>query len=214
MNDTLREVAPGVRVADAKQRFVGLEVGTRMTVLELSAGTLVHSPIAQRPDSVEARWVLAPNLFHHLYVGAWSEAEAWGAAGLGKKRKDVQFAGEIVDANHPFGDEVWVHPIQCFSFTNEVVVLHRPSRTLIVSDLVFNLPPTSPWLTRFAMWLMRGYPGPRVTLLEKWGMKREAARADLTTILEQDFDRVIMAHGDIIESGGKEALRNAFAWLF
>ena len=61
--------------------------------------------------------------------------------------------------------------------------------------------------------MARGYPGPRTTVLERWFMKRELAREDLKTILDQNFDRVIMAHGDPIETGGKDALRSAFDWL-
>ncbi len=32
-------------------------------------------------------------------------------------------------------------PLACFGYTDEVALLHRPSRTLVVSDLVFNFPP-------------------------------------------------------------------------
>lgn len=206
----IRGIAPGVRVVDAPQRFFGIEVGTRMTLLELDGGLLAHSPIPYRAD-IEPRWVLAPNLFHHLYAGEWP-CEKWGAPGLPEKRRDVEFAG-VVDESHPFGDEIWVHRLRSFKPSNEVVLLHRPSRTLIVSDLCFNLGPDAPALTKTVMWLAMGYPGPRTTVLERGLMKRDLARIDLATILEQDFDRVVMAHGHVIESGGKDALRAAFHWL-
>lgn len=217
----VREIADGVHVVDAPQRFFGIEVGTRMTLLELGGGLLVHSPIAFEPEHVAhlgtPRWVLAPNLFHHLYVGTW-ECETWGVRGLPKKRPDVDFAGVIdsgvIDSDEsPFGTDLWVYGIRSFKPTNEVVVLHRPSRTLVVSDLCFNLESDAPWLTRVVMWLALGYPGPRTTVLERWFMKRERAREDLRTIPDQDFDRLIMAHGHVIETGGKDALRRAFNWL-
>ena len=44
--NTLRRLAPGVHVLDAPQRFLGLELGTRMTVLELDGQLLIHSPVA------------------------------------------------------------------------------------------------------------------------------------------------------------------------
>jgi len=206
----IRTVAPGVRVVDAPQRFLGIEVGTRMTLLELEGGVLAHSPIPVITE-IEPRWVLAPNLFHHLYVGEWG-CEKWGVPGLPDKRPDVSFAGVLED-EHPFGDEVWAYGLRCFAATNEVVLVHRPSKTLLVSDLCFNLGREAPWLTRAAMWLAMGYPGPRTTVLERALMKRERARDDLRTILEQDFDRVIMAHGEVIDTGGKDALRRAFHWL-
>ncbi len=46
----------------------------------------------------------------------------------------------------------------------------------------------------------------------KHGVKDEAAfKASLQAILDWDFDRVIVGHGDVIESAGKEKLRKALA---
>lgn len=219
MASNFTEIADGVHVADAAQRFLGLELGARMTVIELAGGLLVHSPIAMDPaalfDRGSPRWVLAPNLFHHLYLGPWVEAglEAWGAPGLAAKRSDLTFAGTLGRAEHPFGGDIEVFPITCFSMTNEVVLLHRPSATLVATDLVFNVPPTAPWATRVGMRAMLGYPGCRTTLLERLGMKRDRARREIGELLELPFDRLVMAHGDIVERGGPEALQSAFRWL-
>jgi hypothetical protein len=43
--------------------------------------------------------------------------------------------------------------------------------------------------------------------------RKTVACAEIERILQWDFERVIVAHGDIVESGGKAALREAFAWL-
>jgi hypothetical protein len=215
----MRQLATGVWVLERDQGFFGLEIGTRMTVLSVGGDLLVHSPVGVDPNRIahlgNPRWVLAPNLFHHLYVGPWADAglEAWGAKGLPEKRPDVRFAGVPEAGTSPFGDEVVVLPLSCFPLVNEVVVLHRPSRTLVVTDLLFNLPPTAPLLTRIAMRCACGYPGCRSTLIERIGMKRKIARAELATILSHDFDRVILAHGDVVETGGKKAFADAYAWL-
>lgn len=216
----MRRLAPGVHVAETPLRFLGLEVGARMTVLELASGLLVHSPIDVAPSSLasigEPRWVLAPNKMHHLYVGRWAEAgiEAWAAPGLPTKRRDVAFAG-VIDSpgSSPFGDEVAVLPLTCFAMTNEVAVLHRPSGTLVLTDLVFNFPPTAPWTTRVGMRCAGAYPGCRASLLEQAGMRRAVARREINLLLGWDFDRVVLAHGDVIERGGKDALRQAYRWL-
>jgi hypothetical protein len=215
----LRNLAPGLHCVDAGQRFFGLELGTRMTVLALPGGLLVHSPVALPPETIahlgEPRWVLAPNLFHHLHVGPWAAAglETWGAVGLAKKRPDVPFAGTPTAAAHPWGTELRVHALASFPLSNEVVLLHRPSRTLVVTDLVFHVQPDAPWATRAAMTLIGGYPGVRTTALERVGMQRAAARRDLAEILSWDFDRVVMTHGEVIETGGKDAVARAFSWL-
>ena len=215
----LTTMAAGVHVLEAEQRFVGLELGARMTVLEVDGGLLVHAPLGVPLETLghlgPPRWLLAPNTFHHLHVGPWIAAgcEAWAAPGLAEKRPDLAFHGVVAPGVQPFGPDVALFPLSCFPFTNEVVVYHRPSRTLLVTDLVFNLAPTAPWLTRAAMRCAGGYPGCRTTALERGLMRREAARREIGDLLSLDFDRLIMAHGQVIESGGRAALARAFAWL-
>ncbi|MGM0557278.1 MAG: hypothetical protein ACQEVA_12920 [Myxococcota bacterium] len=205
-------------VVDRPQRYNGIEVGARMTVLKLDGGLLIHSPVDIDPTEVEhlgdPRWVLAPNLLHHLYVGPWAEAglEAWAAPRLPEKRSDVEFDAVVEEQSSPFGDEVELMPMRAFGMTNEVVVHHRPSRTLIVSDLVFNFTKSASWLTRAAMWCLCGYPGCQTTLLERFGMDRDTARREVEHLANWDFDRLIMAHGEVIETGGKSALLEAFGW--
>jgi len=215
----LRPFAEGVWTAERPQRFAGVEVGARMTVLALDGGLLLHSPIDVPPAALAPlgppRWVVAPNKLHHLYLAPWIDAgaEAWCAPGLDAKRGDLTFAGVLDAPGEPFGPEVSVVPLSCIALTNEVVVLHRPSRTLIVTDLLYNFTPRDPWTTRAALWALGGYPGVRTSLLEKALMKRDRARREIDHLLELDFDRLIMAHGEPLERGGKAALANAFAWL-
>jgi len=42
---------------------------------------------------------------------------------------------------------------------------------------------------------------------------RAALRASMDRILAWDFDRVTVTHGEVLESGGREALARAYAWL-
>lgn len=215
----MRTLAPGLHVVEAPQRFLGLELGARMTVLELDGGLLVHSPVAVPPDTVadlgELRWVVAPNLFHHLHAGPWAAAadQAFGAPGMARKRPDLGLAGELSLVGEPFGDDVLVLPLRSFPLTNEVVLLHKPSRTLILTDLIFHMSPSLSARTRLAFRFLGGHAGCCTTVLERVGMRHELARRELRGLLQQDFDRIVLAHGDVVETGGKDALAGAFDWL-
>lgn len=215
----MRQIAEGVHVWEAPQRFLGLEVGARMTALETGDGLLIHSPLAVDHGVVEAigapRWVVCPNKLHHLHAGPWLDAGLSGhaAPGLPEKRPDLRFDGVLDGAAHPFGDAIAVFPLTCFPFANEVVLLHRPTRTLVVTDLVFHFQADAPWTTRAAMTLMWGYPGCCTTVLERVGFHRDTARRELGALLNEDFDRLVMSHGAVIETGGKAALRGALRWL-
>ena len=223
----LRPLAPDLWVADRPQRFYGLEVGTRMTVMRLGDGRLLlHSPVAldaglrKELDALgRVAYVVAPNRVHHLHAGevlhAYPDARLWIAPGLKEKRPDLGFAPVLGDEPPPeWRDEVDQVFFRGRPYENEVVFFHRPSRTLVLCDLAFNFGPRTPVVTRVLVSLIGGYgrfgPSRADPLLIR---DRAAARASLQRILAWDFDRVIVAHGDVQETGGHAGLRTGYAWL-
>ena len=224
---SLRKLAEALWVADRPQRFYGLEVGTRMTVMRLADGSLLlHSPVEldaglrRELDAIgPVRFAVAPNRVHHLYAGkvaaAYPGARLWVGPGLERKRPDLVFAGVL-------GDEApaeWRGQVdQVFfrgrPYENEVVFCHRASRTLILCDLAFNFGPRAAAPTRLLMKLIRSYGRFGPSKLDPLLIRdRRAARESLERILAWDFDRVVVAHGEVLESGGHEALRRGYAWL-
>jgi hypothetical protein len=48
----------------------------------------------------------------------------------------------------------------------------------------------------------------------RWMIRdQQAARESLGLIMRWDFDRVILAHGDVLENGGRQKLRDAFGFI-
>jgi len=223
----LRELGPAIWVEERPQSFYGLEVGTRMTVMRLADGSLLlHSPVsldAGLRDELDARgrvrWVVAPNRVHHLYAGKvaahYPEAQLFVAPGLERKRPDLVCAGVLGDeAPEPWRGQV----DQCFfrgrPYENEVVFCHRASRTLILCDLAFNFRERTHPLTRLLMQAIRSYGRFGPSRLDPLLIRdRRLARESLLRILSWDFDRVIVAHGDVLERGGRDALREGYSWL-
>jgi hypothetical protein len=207
-------------------RFAGVETGTRMTVVRLGDGGLfVHSPVSLEGGTREAvdalgpvRAVVAPSRFHHLYVGEWARAYPGAVVcacpGLERKRTDVRWHRVLGDEP----EEAWRGELdQVFfgarSLENEVVFFHRRSHTLICADAIFNLGTHPSRFTRVVARLM-GSRKPGATMLERVLIRdRVAAREQVDRMLAWNADRIILAHGDIIESGGREVLRRAYAWL-
>jgi hypothetical protein len=94
-----------------------------------------------------------------------------------------------------------------------VVFFHAASRTLIVADLCEHFGPWSPRLTRLVARLGNMYAKPRMP--PDWQLSfrdREATRASFQRILSWDFDRVILAHGELLERGAHEIFHRAYAW--
>ena len=98
---------------------------------------------------------------------------------------------------------------------NEVVFFHRPSHSLIVTDLVFHIHEAQSLLAAVILRLdgMWKRFGPSLALRLMLRMNRQAAREDIQRILLWDFERIVMSHGRILESGGRAALRTAFRFL-
>jgi hypothetical protein len=223
----LRRLDEDLWVTERPQSFYGLEVGTRMTVMRLAGGRLLlHSPVALDPDLRreldalgEVAWAVAPNRVHHLYAGevarAYPGARLWIAPGLERKRPDLVYEGIL-------GDEApaaWKGQVDQVFFAgrpyeNEVAFFHRASRTLMICDLAFNFGPGAAAPTRWLMRLLRSYGRLGPTTLDPLLIRdRPAARASLERILAWDFDRVVVAHGDVQEHGGHTLLRDGYAWL-
>jgi len=224
----LRELAPGqLWIAEMPFQRPGLELGARMTVVRLADGGLfIHSPIALSPalkQEIDAlgpvRFIVSPFRFHYAHLPefavAYPEARIYAPPHFKKKLPGVRFHGVLGDVPEPG----WAQDLDQAAFRgnaldDEVDFLHRPSRTLILTDLCFCLPARGSWLAR----RIAGFLG----VLETFGptltfrlftRDRRAARASVERILAWDFDRIIIAHGTIIESGGHAAFRKAFAWL-
>ena len=223
----LRRLADDVWVTERPQRFFGLPVGARMTVIRLSGGRLLlHSPLpldAALRVELDAlgrvACAVAPNRLHHLYAGdvvrTYPEARLWVAPGLPEKRPDLVHAGVLGDeAPVEWRGELEQAFFRGRPYENEVAFFHPATRTLILCDLAFNFGPRDAWPTRVLMSLLRSYGKLGPSKLDPLLIRdRAAARASLERILAWDFDRVIVAHGDVQESGGYVLMRDGYAWL-
>jgi hypothetical protein len=248
----LRPLAPDLWVAERPftvLRF--LDIGTRMTVVRLpDGGLLLHSPVEADEETRKAvaalgpvALIACPNKVHHLFAGGWARAHPdallLGAPGLPEKRRDLAFHALLGDDPHPgFQGAVETHWVRGMPLLNEVAFLHRPSRTLLLTDLAFYPTPASrPGLRRWC-WISRVRTPLGPNGLVRLGVRdRRAARESIDRVLAWDFDRVTVTHGEVFdagraapgpldhdagraapgppshESGGRETLRKAWEWL-
>lgn len=220
----LRQIADDCWVSETALKFMGFPLTSRMTVLRLPEGLWLHSPVPLAPIRATldrlgpVRWRVAPNLMHHLYQGdyqeAYPESLLYAPPGLSTKRPDLRIDGSLTALPPTWEPALASQAIAGNPMLTESVFLHRPSRTLLLTDLAVHIGPWDHWLMRLYGRLNRCYG--RLAL--SYGLKgmfkdRAAARQSIDQVLDWDFDRIIPAHGAIIERNGKDSLRAAFAWL-
>jgi hypothetical protein len=190
-------------------------------------GVLVHTPgplgdeVRRAIDSLgPVRALVAPNLLHHMFlrdsIAAYPQARVFAAPGLREKLGDVRI-DEVLSDEAP---DLWAGDLDQIAVTgapslNEVVFLHRASRTLLCLDLCFNVRESPSFPTRLMMRVNGAYGrfGPSRIFRYAVMKDRRAMRASVDRMLAWDFERVTVAHGEILESGGREALRAGFTWL-
>jgi Domain of unknown function (DUF4336) len=229
----LKPIAENLWVVDHPLKFYGLPLDTRMTVMRVNGGELVViSPIQVSPELIaalatigEVRYIIAPNLYHHLFaqdfVAAYPQATFWAVEGMQQKRPDLQADRYLTEADGELGTDLQYHNFSAFRVLeprgnmpiNEYVFCHRPSGTLILTDTAFHFGPESNGLIQAIAKATGIYQKLRPSTLEQWALQdKPAAIASIKTMLSWDFDRVIVAHGSIVETDGKRRLREGYEW--
>lgn len=222
---TIERFADGLWVMPRLQKFWGVETGTRTTIAKLRDGSLfVHCPVALDEETRaevdalgEVRAVVAPSVFHHLYVGDWMRAYPratfWACPGLEKKRSDLAWTGTIDDGPLPeWSDDLDQAPLTA-RFEHEVVFFHKKTRTLVCADALLNLSKHASRVTRAVARAM-GNTAPGKGWVERFTIRdRALGRRQADRILEWDIDGIILAHGDLVAHDGRAAFRAAYAWV-
>ncbi|MCX4240269.1 DUF4336 domain-containing protein [Paraliomyxa miuraensis] len=226
-DDALTPVTEGVWLGTAPVRFLGLRLTSNMTVLRLGDGSLLlHSPVAMTPErraAVEALGTVAhlyaPNTFHHLRIGEWAaafpRARLHGPAGLAKKRRDLRLDRALPGPPEPaFEGVLDEFHIRGFRL-EEHVLLHRPSRTLVLADLVHDIGRPEHGWTKLYTKMMGFHDRVALSRMIRWTgfHDRRATRECLDRVLELPFDRIVVGHGEPITEQARERLADAYAWL-
>ncbi|MDH4419463.1 MAG: DUF4336 domain-containing protein [Acidovorax sp.] len=194
----------------------GIPITSRMTVVCLPGRQLlVHSPIPMPPGSTlhkqlqalgTVAFIVAPNKMHHLFLApcadAFPDAVVYGPKGLERKRPELAARLQAL----PTGDVAqWQPDLEHLAFEgipagNESVWFHRPSATLIVTDLMQWMAGDLPWPTQVYATLT----GVRHQLAVPRTVRalvrdRTAAARSAERVLRWPFTRVVMAHNQVVD---------------
>jgi hypothetical protein len=215
-----RSLTDDVVVHEFPFSMLTLPLGGRSTLLRGKGGeAVVVSPgpmdAAFEAEIAKSEQVLliAPNAFHHLYLGE-AAARHPAAAVLGGevvRRKRGQ-AGDRPLETSALPEGFLAIPMDGAPAVDETWIFHEASRTLVITDLAFNLQNVK---GLFARWFFRWNQSLETFGPTKHGLSqvkdKRALRRSLDRVLELPVERLVVAHGDVIEQDAYVCLREGFA---
>jgi hypothetical protein len=206
----------------------GVQFRTRSTLVRLADGGLwMHSPIPIDNARAEAiaklgvvRHIVAPNGFHDSFSAAAKErypnAKLWGSPALAGPKSIVPADAWLGQESPPWSDELQVLEIEGSPKGGEFVFFHPRTKSVIVTDLLFQIRYPVNLRTKTVLW-MAGAHGGRLAQSRLWRAivkDKAAAGRSVEKMLEWDFERVILAHGDFVEGAdAPQRAREALWWM-
>ncbi|MEZ4217229.1 MAG: DUF4336 domain-containing protein [Myxococcota bacterium] len=220
----------GLFALDRRLRHFGVALlPTRTTIARLADGALVVISPPPLADGATRRaidalgrvaWIVAPSSFHYLYAGDFArhypDARLVGAPGLGARAPGLALDAELVAPPAAWSGVLDTALLRAPRGVAEVLFFHAPSRALVLTDLAFHVTHYPRALDRL-VWRLSGIPrgfGPGRTTRGLLLGDRAAAREALRRALAWPFERIVVAHGEVLEHGARAAFERAFAaWL-
>lgn len=190
------------------------------------------------------RYLVAPDFEHHIFLTQWSKAfpsaAVIGVEGLPEKRasdpaqREVKFSHVFTERERShsidaaFDSEFDVEYVPAHG-NKELVFNHRPSRTLIEADLLFNLPALEQYsgtaagsreathgvMTRIFNAILHTRGENKTHRRFIWyaiAQDKKGFAESMQRIHSWDWDRIIPCHGDVVETGGKGVFESIMAW--
>ncbi|KAJ7731128.1 hypothetical protein DFH07DRAFT_968873 [Mycena maculata] len=229
----IREVATNVWTFSRPfERFGIIPFGGRSTAIKLSNGgvwvlasTTLDAETKTKIDELgPVQYIIGADAVHHLFLGEFKKAYPAAkliapAAAVENADKTLAFNGvwgrDPPDTKYGFEEDIKACYFSGYK-NKDVAFFHPASATMIQADLLMNLPCTEQYskTTSSGAVPLVGDLGPSSwmhgQLSKSMGEDKAAMKRDVKTVADWDFSRIIPCHGDVIETGGKQAWLDAY----
>jgi glyoxylase-like metal-dependent hydrolase (beta-lactamase superfamily II) len=196
---------------DTTLKMPGMALPVRSAVIQLRNARVLFGPGSkQTAEQYQAAGaitdIVAPSVLHTAGMAKaaaqYPNARLWGPAGATKKLPQLKWHGTF--ESWPYADELAIIPLAGMAKAQEYLALHRASRTLFATDLVFNLDQASGFAAKIILSMFGTYRRFAVSrLFMMYVTDKNAFKKSVEKIPALDFDRVVPSHGAIVETDGK-----------
>ncbi len=208
-----------IRFIETIKRMPLMDLPVRTTIVDIESARILISPGSVVSDADyrslgEVTDIVIPNLFHTGGLGRallfFPKAKVWLCPGADKAKNRVQNFTELNVKNWPYQDKLSLHFLEGAPKINEVVFVHRDSRSLIVTDLFFNLLQVrglGSWIILHLFGTYRKFAMSK--FFYSYVKDKQKFVDSLKRVMAEDFAHIIVSHGDNIESDAKGVMRQA-----
>ncbi len=227
---TLHDLGAGLFERNDPAKVLGMEMGHRMTVATLAeesgGGLWIHSPVAWSQELWNELEALAPNgapkhliipsRTHDLHLSEWLKripaSSTYAPAALQRAHPKWDIGQTLTeDLQAPWSSEIEHTRLEGAPRVSEVICFHKPSKTLILVDCVFNLQGKAGFIGSLLLKLNQCQQGISTSRIFKMTIAdRCAFRESLRRVLTWDFERAIVGHGELIGGDAVTKLRSHF----
>jgi hypothetical protein len=203
----------GLSFLDSENKLPIMTLPVRSTVIELGAGKILFSPgsglTEQQLASIgDVTDIVAPSLFHTngtaLAAKAYPQARLWGPPGIREKFPQHTWSVLGEEPWH-YKDELHFIPIGGMPKVREHILYHARSKSLLVTDLFFNITQPKGWGAWPLLKMVGTYKRFGVSRIFTVSIKDKSAFVEsLRPLAKLDFAAVIPAHGEVLTSNAKE----------
>jgi len=208
-------------------KLLGAPLGKTTTVIRLGRDLLIHSAAPMTPPDVDAikalgnpRWLMEGSRMHDTFAsslrGAFPEATYLLPPRFPLAAEIMAPVEKLRRKSLPgvWAGEIEVERIGGVPAVEEHAVWHRVSKTLILSDFVFNLGlPPGGRVPFFLRWVSGIKAFPATSRLVKLAVKdRGQLKKSVERILRWDIEQVVVGHGEIMTVNAKGLLKQTLNW--
>jgi len=222
----LKQLGSGIWVRDGE--WYASSFRRRMTVMALpNYDLIVHNAFILKNEDISRLCslgtvvgIVMPNALHGDEIGwmvaKFPQARVLVPSAALKKAKVKHRVTGCLERDWPeeWSSSIVCLPVEGLRMIHESAFYHKASRSLVLTDLVFNMKAEdfkTPIERKIMSWNRVGTGfGPSRLCDSLFTKDMGARRRSIATMLSWDFDRVIMSHGQVLESGGKATMEKAF----
>jgi glyoxylase-like metal-dependent hydrolase (beta-lactamase superfamily II) len=182
-----------------------------MSVIKTGSGVVIYSPVAMDSHVIgqirelgEVEIIIAPNLFHHMFLraacAAFPSARVLVPQGLERKIGPLPGADVFLDGADPRLPSELDHIIFSGHAIRETSLFHTPTGTLITADLIYNYQPEQFAAEKLFFRVLGIYGRPGLPFYHRFALQdRTAVERLIARVRSWPVRRIVPCHGRIIE---------------